>query len=83
MQQALVFVAGQDHASYGLTEGVGDAEADAEEDGEMRTFDMDGVGVGLSLATGMAEVTEKMAVKPIKRVVGCIIALVCDVWGRE
>lgn len=75
MQQALVLVAGHDHASYGFTEGVGDAEAEAEEDGEMRAFDMEGVGVGLSLAIGMAEATEKMAVKPIRKVVGCMVAL--------
>lgn len=53
---------------------MGDAEADAEEDGDTSTLDMEGVGVGFSWATGIAEVTEKRAVRPMNRVLGCIAA---------
>lgn len=54
---------------------MGEAEAEAELEGvcEMRCFDREGVGVGLSLAMGMAVVTERKVVRPAKRVVKCII----------
>ena len=78
VQQPFCFFGGHVYASKGFIEGVGDAEAEAEEDGDRSTLDMEGVGVGFSCATGIAEVTEKRAVRPMKRVVGCI-AVACGI----
>lgn len=57
---------------------MGDAEA--EEEGEIRAFDEEGVGVGLSFAIGTAEVTERTAARPMNKGLRCMVALFGDLW---
>jgi hypothetical protein len=63
-----------------LGEGVAEAETEAELEGEMRDLDTD-VGVDLSLAIGMAVVTDRRDTRPARRVVRCILVILCCCIG--
>jgi hypothetical protein len=75
MQQDLNLPGGHVYASYGFGQEMGeaDAEAEADEEGYIGSFEIEGVGDGFSLATGMA-VTARIVERLVNRVARCMVA---------